>query len=291
LHISALLAAVAGCAAAIVAFRRMRVRAMIEAAAPHADVETPPGILRTLVSPLATALRPTSQDDIERLVIRLARAGRRGREEAQRFLEEKVLWLAAFGMAAVSFAVVLGELPGLLGALLSLLVGLVAADKLLDARAAERQAAITRSLPSAVDLLVTCLDAGLSLELSIARVASDLAHSEPILAEELRLTAGELDAGVALADALRRLARRVGTDELAAMCGVMAQAHSLGAPIAQTLRDYAVASRRARISALEERAGKLATRLVLPLALCLLPASLLIILGPAAIQLMKAFAE
>src|SRR5262249_5315063 len=144
-------------------------------------------------------------------------------------------------------------------------------------------------LPSAVDLLVTCLDAGLALDGAVARVAQDLAHSEPIVAEELKITAGEFEAGVALPDALRRLARRVGTDDLAAMCGVVAQASTLGAPIAQTLREYALASRKQRISMLEERAGKLSTRLTLPLALCLLPAALLIILGPAVVQLLKAF--
>jgi len=200
-----------------------------------------------------------------------------------------MLWMVGgigFGFGAMAL---LSGLAGLLGFLTAILVGLVASDRILASRTSDRQSAVGRGLPGAVDLLVTCLDAGLALEQSIARVAADLAHAEPILAEELRTTASELEAGVSLADALRRLSRRVGLDELAAMCGVLAQASALGAPIAQTLREYAIASRRQRIAWLEERAGTLSTRLTLPLALCLLPAALLIILGPAAVQLMKVF--
>jgi tight adherence protein C len=287
----ALLACVGGAVAALVAWRRTRIQAMIEVArvvAAGGEMETPRGPLRALVGPLAQTLRPHSQVDLEKIINRLSNAGRRGRDEVDRFLEEKVLWMiAGLAGAFVAFAFVPG-LPGLLIGLGSACWGIIAADRLLQARVDERQSAVRRGLPSAVDLLVTCLDAGLSLEQAVARVAKDLAHSEPILAEELRLTASELEAGVNLPDALRRLSRRVGIDELSAMCGVVAQASALGAPIAQTLREYAIASRRQRIAMLEERAGMLSTKLTMPVAMCLLPAALLVILGPAAVQLMKA---
>jgi len=292
LELVSLAAALLGFGLAVVAWQRVKRRQMIESAqlvAAGGEVVTPKGVLRALVGPVAQALRPKSQHELDRLVTRLANAGRRGRDETDRFLEEKVLWMlggVAFGIGAMAM---IPGLPGFLAFLLALLVGLIGADRLLSGRTADRQGAVSRGLPGAVDLLVTCLDAGLALEQSVARVAADLSHSEPILAEELRLTASELEAGVSLPDALRRLSRRVGLDELAAMCGVLAQASALGAPIAQTLREYAIASRRQRIAFLEERAGTLSTRLTLPLALCLLPAALLIILGPAAVQLMKVF--
>lgn len=292
LDIASLVAALLGMVCATAAWRRVKRRQMLAAAkviAAGGEVVTERGLLRALVGPIAQALRPRSQIELDRLVTRLMNAGRRGRDETDRLLEEKVLWLAggvAFGVGAMAM---IPGLAGFLAFLIALLVGLVAAERLLASRTADRQGAVGRGLPGAVDLLVTCLDAGLALEQSITRVAADLSHSEPILAEELRLTASELEAGVSLADALRRLSRRVGLDELAAMCGVLAQASALGAPVAQTLRDYAIASRRQRIAVLEERAGTLSTRLTLPLALCLLPAALLIILGPAAVQLMKVF--
>jgi tight adherence protein C len=287
----ALLACGGAAVAALIAWRRTRIAAMIEAArvvAAGGEVETPRGPLRALVGPLAQSMRPKSQVELEKLQNRLSNAGRRGRDEVDRLLEEKVLWMIV-GVAggALAFFLIPG-LPGLLIAMIGATWGIIGGDRLLQARVDERQSAVRRGLPSAVDLLVTCLDAGLSLEQSVARVAKDLAHAEPILAEELRLTASELEAGVTLPDALRRLSRRVGIDELSAMCGVVAQASALGAPIAQTLREYAIASRRSRIAMLEERAGMLSTKLTLPVALCLLPAALLVILGPAAVQLMKA---
>jgi tight adherence protein C len=252
------------------------------------ETNTSRGVLRLLVTPIAALFGPASQHDLDRIQTKLQNAGRRGRDEVDRFVEEKALWIVFGLLTAFAGMALVGGLPGLLLFLIFSAVGILGGEKVVELQAAERQNAVTRSLPGAVDLLVTCLDAGLSLEHAVARVAQDLAHSEPILAEELRITASEFEAGVALPDALRRLARRVGIDDLSAMCGVIAQASTLGAPVAQTLRDYALQSRKQRISMLEERAGKLSTRLTLPLALCLLPAAMLIMVGPAAIQLVKA---
>lgn len=282
LDLLALAASLAGGAIGFLGWRRAR------GVAPTSDSETPPGLLRAFVGPFASRLRPTSQADLDALVTRLLRAGRRGRNEVDRFLEEKVIALF-FGLGGgLVLAALVGGGGGFLLMMLAILAGLFGPDKLLDARAASRRDAVAAGLPGAVDLLVTCLDAGLSLEQAVGRVAKDLAHASPTLAEELDLTAKEFDAGVSLPDALRRLARRVGLDDLSAMCGVVAQAHALGAPIAHTLREYAVASRRQRMAILEERAGKLATQLTIPLALFLLPAAMLMILGPAALQLVRA---
>ncbi len=286
-----LLACVGAGIAALVAWRRSRIAAMIEAArvvAAGGETQTAQGPIRALAAPLAQRLRPHSQIDLEKITNRLSNAGRRGRDEVDRFLEEKVIWTIVGFVGAIAAFMLIPGLPGLLIGMLAASWAIIGADRLLQARVDERQAAVRRGLPPAVDLLVTCLDAGLSLENAVARVAKDLAHSEPILAEELRLTASELEAGVTLPDALRRLSRRVGIDELSAMCGVVAQASALGAPIAQTLREYAIASRRSRIAQLEERAGMLSSKLTLPVALCLLPAALLVIVGPAAVQLMRA---
>jgi tight adherence protein C len=216
-------------------------------------------------------------------------AGRRSRDAVHRYCEERVLVLLGGMIFAVLFSSWLGGLLGLLLAMVALLVGILGPGKLLALRAADRQNAISRGLPGAVDLLTTCIDAGLSPEQAIGRVARELRLSAPTLAEEFSLTASEFEAGVSLPDALRRLARRVGLDDLSALCGVVAQAHGLGAPIANTLREYAQSSRRKRMSMLEERAGKLAAQLTIPLALCLLPAALLIIIGPAVVQLIQVF--
>jgi tight adherence protein C len=287
LDLIALLTAVPGTALSVIAWQRARRDRQHEPAQEGAGAS----VLRRWARPLAQRLRPTSQSDLERLTTLLQRAGRRHRDDADRFLEEKVLALGIGLTSGVVLALGCGKGVGLVLFLACVALGLFVPEKLLAGRGAERQARVAASMPSAVDLLVTCLDAGLSLEQAISRVARDVAHSDPTLAEELLLTSQELDAGVALPDALRRLSRRVGLDDLSAMCGVVAQAHALGAPIAQTLRDYAMATRRQRMAVLEERAGKLGAQLTMPLALCLLPAAMLLILGPAALQLARALAQ
>jgi len=243
---------------------------------------------RRLVSPVAVHLRPTNQAELDLLTTQLLTAGRRTRDAVDRYCEERTAALFGGMFFALLASFVFGGLFGLLLALVSIVLGVLGPAKFLVIRAAERQEAIACGLPSAVDLLTTCIEAGLSLENSISRVSNELELSFPMLASELRLTSQEFEAGVALPDALRRLARRVGLDDLSALCGVIAQAHGLGAPIGNTLRDYADSSRRQRMSMLEERAGKLAAQLTIPLATCLLPAAMMIILGPAVVQLVRA---
>lgn len=282
----------AGCAcAASVAGLAGWVRARAQAARTALesdDVEAPIALWRRAVSPLAVHLRPTSADELHGLETRLLMAGERTRDAIDRFCENRIVALVTGIAVALTAATSIGGLAGMLLAMGSLVLGLLGPRKLLDLRAAARGETIAASLPSAIDLLTTCVDAGLALEQSLGRVAREISPTSPMLAAELSTTMRELEAGVPLADALRRLSRRVGIDELSALCGVVAQAHGLGAPIGNTLRDFAASSRRARMGMLEERAGKLAARMTLPLAACLLPAAMLIILGPAALQLVRA---
>jgi tight adherence protein C len=276
----------AGCAAVASlagfgAWLRARVRT-------DAGEDAPVPLWRRMLSPLAVHLRPTAADELQQLETRLLMAGRRSRDAVDRFCEDRIVAVVTGIAVALAFASRPGGGLGALLAMGSLVLGIIGPRKLLELRAAARGEAVAAALPSAIDLLTTCIDAGLSLEHALARVASELDVTSPILADELATTARELEAGVPLADSLRRLSRRVGIDDLSALCGVLAQAHGLGAPIGNTLREFAASSRRARMGMLEERAGKLAAKLTLPLATCLLPAAMMIILGPAALQLVRA---
>ncbi len=271
---------------AFLAWRRAKAADAI-AADPN-ETEGRRGIARRLVAPLASRMRPSKQTELDELTTALMHAGRRSRDSVDRFLEERVLFILGGLMFGILNAYLLGGLAGMLLADIALLGGIMGPKKLIQWRAVERRDAIAQGLPSAVDLMTTCIEAGLSLEQAVARVARDLELASPVLAEELQITASEFSAGVSLPDALRRLSRRVGLDDLSALCGVIAQAHGLGAPIGTTLREYADSSRRHRMSVLEERAGKVAAQLTVPLAVCFLPAAMLVILGPAAVQLVRA---
>jgi tight adherence protein C len=255
---------------------------------PPVDDETP-ATWRRALAPLAARLRPTDGVELDELGRQLAGAGRRSRAAVDRFGEERAAALLAGVVGALVAAIAIGGLAGAMLAVAAAVGGVLGPRRGLAARAAARRDAVGAALPGAVDLLTTCVDAGLGLERALTRVADELGAGAPILAEELGVTARELAAGVPMADGLRRLSRRVGHDDLAALCAVLAQAHGLGAPVAGTMRDFAASSRRTRTSQLEERAGALAARITLPLAVCLLPAALLIIIGPAALQLLGAF--
>lgn len=280
----------AGCAAGaavagLATYVRMRSASLANV---PGDEPAPSSLWRRVVSPVAVHLRPTNVDELHGLETQLLMAGRRSREAIDQFCEERVAAVLGGITLALAAGAVVGGLTGFALAMGSLVLGLLGPRKLLAIRGAERREAVASALPGAIDLLTTCIDAGLSLEHALTRVARELTGSAPILAGELGTTARELDAGVSLADGLRRLSRRVGLDDLSALCGVLAQAHGLGAPIGNTLREFAASSRRARTGMLEERAGKLAAQLTLPLAACLMPAAMLVILGPAALQLVRA---
>ncbi len=282
-----LAAAASGSVLAFTAYRR--VQTTNEGVKGDPDAIQGTNFLRRLVNPVALQLRPTTQAELELLQTQLLNAGRRSRDAVHRYTEERVLAIFGGMLLALFATFAIGGLFGLLIAMLAVLVGLFGPSKLLTLKASDRREAVARALPGAVDLMTTCIDAGLSPEQSIARVARELELAAPTLAEEFTITASEFEAGVSLPDALRRLARRVGLDDLSALCGVIAQAHGLGAPIGDTLREYAHSSRRKRMSMLEERAGRLAAQLTIPLAICLLPAAMMVIIGPAVIELVRAF--
>jgi tight adherence protein C len=282
LNVVAAGAAAAASALAFVAHRR------VTAAGRASAGEAPTGLVRRLVAPIARQIRPTNQAELEVLTTQLLNAGYRDRNAIDRYCEERVIAMFGGMALALGASVVIGGLGGFVLALFAVVGGVLGPGKLMVMRAAERRERIAQALPPAVDLMTTCIAAGLSLEQAVARVARELEVSSPVLAEEFRTTAKEFEAGVSLPDALRRLARRVGLDDLSALCGVIAQAHGLGAPVGTTMREYAQSSRRQRTSMLEERAGKLAAQLTIPLAVCLLPAAMLIILGPAVVQLVRA---
>lgn len=241
---------------------------------------------RRVLGPLAARLEPSPQEAADLLQL-LARAGRGGEQALKRFLEERLLGQLLGVACAVPVLLTGNGNTGLLGAAVCLCVGALAPERLVRARAHTRQVQISAALPGAVDLLMTAVDAGLSLEAALGRVADEFRLAAPELAQELALTAGECTAGVPLPEALRRLARRIESDEVSGLCTVLAQSHELGAPVVRTLGEYSENARRLRLSALDEDAGKLSIKLTLPLAFFFLPSMLLMMLGPSGIALMR----
>ena len=277
-------AAVSSTAFSVFGYRRLRSSQLIAAG------ENDPrlwSVWRAAVRPLARLLEPKGKD-LTATIERLQPAGRNGRIEVTRFTEERAFGLVV-GLALGALAgLAIGGPRGLLVWLMGMVIGFVAPGKMVDSKAGERRMKIGNALPSAIDLLMTCVDAGLSIEQSIHRVASEYARSSPELAEEFAMTATECDAGVSLTESLRRMSGRVSLDDMTGLCAVIGQANELGAPIVETLAEYADSARKLRMAKLEEWAGKLAMKMMFPVALFLLPASLVVMLGPSLMAVVAA---
>jgi tight adherence protein C len=151
-----------------------------------------------------------------------------------------------------------------------------------------RRRAAARHLADLLDLLVVCLEAGLGTDAAIARVAADMALSAPLLAAQLQQVARELRAGGSREEALRAMAHRTGLSELQALAAVLVQAERFGTGIAASLRVHAADLRLRQRQAAEEKAARLALKLLFPLIFCIFPALLLVLLGPALIQVRQA---
>jgi tight adherence protein C len=244
------------------------------------------------LSGLASILRPKTLEELSELRRRLSRAGMRSQEAVDLFSTWRVL--AMFGGVLLFFALLaitrFGP-DGMIMGSVALALGFYAPQVWLNLRVSSRQEKLEASLPPTLDLLVTCMEAGLGLEQALARVAGEIGFSDVEMSEELSVVVGEMRAGLSVGDAFRKLADRVTADEIRNLSNVIVQSATLGASLGRTLREYASSARRRRVLALEESAGKVTAGLTLPLTLCLLPSAILAMLGPAVVIIIRTLFE
>jgi tight adherence protein C len=145
-------------------------------------------------------------------------------------------------------------------------------------------AAVERGLPDALDLLVICADAGLPLETALDRVALEFRDSDPPTANELFLTANEMKVLPDRRQALVNIGVRTNLDTLIALGGTLAQTLQYGTPLTQALRVLANEMRETMLMRFEERAARLPVLLTLPTIGFFLPTVIIVVLGPAGVQ-------
>jgi len=150
-----------------------------------------------------------------------------------------------------------------------------------------RQEQIRRSLPDALDLLVVCVEAGISLDAAILRVAKDLLLMHPELAGELLVVSRKMNAGMTREDALRGLWDRTGVDEVRALVASLLQSEKWGSSSARVLRVSSETLRRKRRQAAERKAATAPLKMIVPMAIFIFPALFVVILGPAVIQILS----
>jgi tight adherence protein C len=151
---------------------------------------------------------------------------------------------------------------------------------------ARRQLSIKRAFPDALDLLLICVESGMSIEASFKKVSEQVGSQSVALAEELTLTTAELSYLPDRRQAYDNLARRTDLEGVKSVCMALQQAERYGTPLANTLRVLAQENRDMRMAEAEKKAAGLPPKLTVPMILFFLPVLFIVILGPAAIRVM-----
>jgi tight adherence protein C len=248
-------------------------------------------VLDQVLGMFSRVSRPSDEEELGRLRQRLAQAGFRGETALTGYLTAKVVFCLIAGALVVWLNSIRGEpMPYryvALWAILAMMVGLYLPNLWLYNRVKKRQRAINHALPDALDLVVTCVEAGLGLDSSLDRVSREMRLSAPLLSRELGQTSLEMRAGMPRGDAFRRLANRTGVDEIRALAAIIIQTDIFGTSVAKSLRIQAESMRVRRTQQAEERAATVAVKMTIPLIFCILPALFAVLMGPAVVKIFR----
>jgi tight adherence protein C len=170
-------------------------------------------------------------------------------------------------------------------------LGYLVPEYWLDRRIKARERALQKGLPDLLDLMVICLEAGLSIDQATIRASEELRCSHPAMAEELGLVILEVRAGQSRLEAWKHLTERTNLEAVRMLVTILLQADQFGTGISRTLRVHSDTMRTRRRQKVEELAGKTSVKLVFPLVLFVFPSFFVVVLGPAVIQLSEVFAK
>ncbi len=164
--------------------------------------------------------------------------------------------------------------------------GMLSPNLFLKNKIQRRQLSIKRAFPDALDLLLICVESGMSVEAAFRKVSEEIGAQSIPLAEELTLTTAELSYLPNRRQAYENLAQRVGLEGVRSVCLALQQSERYGTPLGATMRVLAQENRDMRMSEAEKRAAALPPKLTVPMILFFLPVLFVVILGPAAIRVM-----
>jgi tight adherence protein C len=221
---------------------------------------------------------------------KLRAAGYRSQNALNTYLFARLTLPFVVGLMGTFWIFVLGNLADqafpmrILANIVLAYVGFYLPNLIVSNRMGKRQASIRRTWPDALDLLLICVESGVSIEASMRRVADEIAVQSPELAEEIILTTAELSYLQDRRNAFENLANRTQLESVKATTQALIQAERYGTPIAQALRTLAQESRDQRMNEAEKKAAALPPKLTVPMILFFLPVLIAVILGPAGIR-------
>ena len=241
----------------------------------------------TLVTKIAQVVTPKKGEKRTALREKLIRAGYRDSSTVFKYYLLRAV-LAIVGLACVALFV--SELSFnnmlMLGAGLALF-GFSIPSYVLSKKVKARRLTIMHAFPDALDMLLICVESGLGIDSSLAKVSAELKDAHPALSEELLITCAELRAGKSRSKSLTDLATRLDVAEISAFVMVLNQSEQFGTSISQALRVFATEMRDKRMISAEEKIQKLSPKLALATAACTMPTMMIFFMAPALIFIVQ----
>jgi tight adherence protein C len=230
---------------------------------------------------------PKSQAEVSVARQRLVRAGFRQDQGLKALYGAKVLLPIIF--LGIAFAAGFMEKNLFMSCAIAIGGGFLIPDFYLGHLISKRQKAIHRGLPDVLDLLVICIEAGLSLDQATARTADELVKAQPELADEMHMVVLEQRAGRPRGESWKNMADRTGVDSVRNLVSMLVQSEQLGTSVAKTMRVHGDTLRTQRVQQVEEEAAKTSVKLVFPLVFFIFPSLFVVLLGPAVLIMIDSY--
>ncbi|OAI41726.1 secretion protein [Planctomycetaceae bacterium SCGC AG-212-D15] len=265
-----------------------------------AEIEAPTGggkkterfqAITDLAKNIADPMMPKTELEQSELKIRLANAGFRSESAAAVYSGIRLASLAIFFVISLAICLPMAD-PFLTK--LKYIVSITGIGFYLPAMVlwwirSSRQQEIFLTLPDALDLMVVCVESGLGLDAAMRRVCEEMKDHAKVLGEEISLANFQLQMGRPKREVLHDLGVRTGVDDVRSLAAILIQADRFGSSVAQALRVQSESMRIRRRQIAEEKAAKTAVQMLFPLILFIFPAIFVVLVGPAAIQIIEGF--
>jgi tight adherence protein C len=244
-----------------------------------------------MAEPVAKLSLPDDDAETSAVRVRFMNAGFRRASAPIVFFAIKTVLTLALPLCVFAGLTLRNTAPGTTAMLTYVLAAAAAGyylpNILLRSATKRRQREIFESFPDALDLMTICVEAGLGMDAALARVAGEIGLKSAVLGEELNLVTLALRAGSSKENALRGLATRTGVEDVDALVSMLIQAERFGTSIAASLRVQSEQLRTKRRQRAEEQAAKIALKLLFPLIFFIFPSLLVVLMGPAFIQIYR----
>jgi tight adherence protein C len=251
------------------------------------SVEAKESALGGVASKIGALAAPSSDEERSTQRQLLLQAGYKSRHALEIFNGVRITLALCLPLLVAPFATGAGFVQVALGVVIASGFGYYAPALWLTNVTEKRKRILLRSFPDALDLLVSCVEAGLGLDAAFRRVSLEIETAAPELSKEFQVVTYEISAGVPRVEALRHLETRTGLDEIRSLVNMLAQAERFGTSIAKGLRVHSRMTRQKRMSRAEEEAAKVSPKLTVIMILFLLPVLGMVLMGPAVIKVMS----